>query len=361
MSLKTLLTLLLLSIAGATTYWSLDNKDDVNAAAEVGALLVPGLMAELNQVDRIQLQTAAEQTMVTLVRSEQGWGVLEKDHYPADLSKIRATMLALAEAYIVEEKTSNPELYARLGVQAISAAEASGVQITVSTPEQSHALIVGKPGPQMNRSRYVRLQSDATTWLIDRKIDVQYDNAYWLRKDLFSVEASELTAVSVKVPNEPAMRLLRKAAEHDHSGHTDHDSMAMNNESESGFILANPSQPDAQVIDAELQQMVNALSSFQLLDVEPLTAAASLQATMQAEFHLLRDIKLTLSGYESEKDKYVQIDASVSADADAAAKAWVSDLNTRLQGWLFRIPAVSYDAINKREADVLAITLDQLN
>ena len=361
MSLKTLLILLLLSVVGAATYWSTDNKDDVNAAAQVGALLVPGLMTDLNQVDRIHLQAAGDQTIATLVRSGQGWGVLEKDHFPADVSKIRAIVLALAEAYIVEEKTSNPELYTRLGVEEVAASDASGVQMTVSTAGQAHTLIVGKPGPQMNRSRYVRMQTEATTWLIDRKIDVQYDVAYWLRKDLFSVEASELTALSVQESDGHAMKLLRKTAEHDHSQHAEHASSMANNESESGFILANPSQPDAQVIDAELQQMVNALSSFQLLDVEPAVAATKLKATMQAEFYLLRGIKLKLSGYESEKDKYVQIEASVSADADTAAKDWVSDINARIQGWLFRIPAVSYDAINKREADVLAITVDQLN
>ena len=361
MSLKTLLALLLLSVVGAAAYWSTDNKDDINGAAQVGGLLVPGLMADLNQVDRIHLQAAGNQTIATLVRSEQGWGVLEKGYFPADVSKIRATVLALAEAYIVEEKTSNPELYTRLGVEEITASDASGMQMTVSTAEQAHRLIVGKPGPQMNRSRYVRLQAEATTWLIDRKIDVQYDAAYWLRKDLFSVEASELTALTVQVPGGRAIKLVRKMAKHDHSQHAEHASSMMSNEFESGFILANPSQPDAQVVDAELQQMVNALSSFQLLDVEPAVAATKLKPTMQAEFHLLGDIKLKLSGYESEKDKYIKIEASVSAGADTAAKDWVSDINARVQGWLFKIPAVSYDAINKREADVLAITVDQLN
>jgi len=76
MSLKTLLILLLLSVVGAAAYWSTDNKDDVNAAAQVGALLVPGLMTDLNQVDRIHLQAAGDQTIATLVRSGQGWGVL---------------------------------------------------------------------------------------------------------------------------------------------------------------------------------------------------------------------------------------------------------------------------------------------
>ena len=361
MSLKTLLVLLLLSVVGAATYWSTDTQDDVNAAAQVGALLVPGLLADVNQIDRVQLKVAGDQPLATLVRAEQGWGVLEKDYFPADISKIRATILALAEAYIVEEKTSNAELYARLGVKDVAASDASGVQMTVSGEGQEHVVIVGKPGPQMNRSRYVRLQTEATTWLIDRKIDVQYDVAYWLRKDLFSVDASELIALSVQVPGERAMKLIRQTADHEHSQHAGDGSSRMADDSKSGFILANPSQPDAQVVDAELQQMVNALSSFQLLDVEPAAAVAKLKATMQAEFHLLRGIKLKLSGYEGEKDKYVQIEANVSADADVAAKEWVSDINTRVQGWLFRIPAVSYDAINKREADVLAITVDQLN
>jgi hypothetical protein len=41
--------------------------------------------------------------------------------------------------------------------------------------EQAAALIVGKPGPQLNKNRYVRKPNDATSWLVNKKIDIKHD------------------------------------------------------------------------------------------------------------------------------------------------------------------------------------------
>ena len=94
-------------------------------------LLFPDLKAQLNDVSGIIVRGPGNQLIATLKRSDARWIVAERD-YPADLGMIRANLLALAEARIVEEKTSTPELYERLGVQDIALESARGIQLEIS-------------------------------------------------------------------------------------------------------------------------------------------------------------------------------------------------------------------------------------
>ena len=54
---------------------------------------------------------AGAQPVATLLRSDAIWSVVERDGYPADVEKVRHTLIGLAEARIVEAKTANPEFY----------------------------------------------------------------------------------------------------------------------------------------------------------------------------------------------------------------------------------------------------------
>ncbi len=82
-------------------------------------LLYPDLRAQLNDVRQIVVRGPGNQLIATLERREARWIVVERG-YPADTGRIRETLLALAEARIVEEKTSTPALYDRLAVQDIA-------------------------------------------------------------------------------------------------------------------------------------------------------------------------------------------------------------------------------------------------
>ena len=77
--------------------------------AETGdTLFLPGLQDELDAVERLELVGAGEEVIATLERGNTGWSVSERDGYPADLQKIRHTLLSLAEARILEPKTATP-------------------------------------------------------------------------------------------------------------------------------------------------------------------------------------------------------------------------------------------------------------
>ena len=222
------------------------------------------------------------------------------------------------------------------------------MQVLVNYGDQSNALIVGNPGPQLNKNRYVRLADSDTSWLVDKKIDVKHDTAYWVRKDLFSIEPDEVLKVTITMPDDSEMIIEN------------------NNPEENTFIVANLSDPNSEVVNAELQQVTNALSSFQLLDVVKAEEFSGNESTMEVDYLLKQGANIKLTAYAVDKDHYMSIEVN-DADADSgievseSTKQFVSDLQDKTAGWVFKIPNVSYDSMYKREADVLAITEDQLN
>jgi len=71
---------------------------------------------------------------VTLRKSGERWTVAERADYPADTSKLRKLLQSLRDAKIVEEKTSDPALFAGIGVEDPAAAGATGAEVTAIAP-----------------------------------------------------------------------------------------------------------------------------------------------------------------------------------------------------------------------------------
>ncbi len=347
MNAKALVVLFILFAVGVASFYFSNNKGGINTAESIGSPLLPGLFEKLNDVDKIQLTGAGNNIVTTLEKNEKHWAVTERSYYPADISKIRSVVLALAEAKIIEEKTSNEELYSKLGVEDLGQKDAGGIQIGIFFDDQQYSLIVGKPGPQINKNRYVRLLDDKTSWLVDRKLDLLHDIAYWLRKDLLSIEPQEISEIVIELLDGSRLEIENAGEE------------------ENIFSVTNLTNPDSQVIDAEIHQITNALSSFQLLDVVSEADFSGGEPQMAVTYKLKSGANIYIVGYELDKSHYVSLRAGIEETREASsisdeAKSYISDIQTRLDGWIFKIPNVSYDSMHKREEDLLAISVDQL-
>ena len=345
MNIKSLIILAVLLLVGAGAYFYSNENSSINASDKLSTEILPGLQAALNDVAELQITGAGDQVLATISRTESGWEVKQRNGYPADISKVRAALLNLAEAKIVEEKTSNPDLYSKLGVEDISAETAQGVKVQLAYQDQTAALVVGKPGPQINKTRYVRLADSAVSWLIDRKIDLKQSPDYWLKKDILSVEPTEVAAVEIDLQDGAVLKIANRGDEED------------------TFEVTNLSDPNSQVVDAELHQVTNALSSFQLLDVQTSEQFAEEAPSIKVVYQLKSGVIINFTGYDKDDASYAALSASLddaSEDKDNAQKQ-VDEINQVASGWVYKIPNVTYDSMYKREADVLAITEDQLN
>jgi len=178
-------------------------------AEEADALLLPALKPVLNDLTRIAVLGAGGKTLATLERSAAGWSVAERAGYPADLGRLRALLLGLADARIVEEKTSNPDSYAKLGVEDIEAEDAAGVRLDLEAEGQTFSVILGDSAAGGGDMTYARRPGEAQSWLVTGELDPPREAGEWLDRTLTDIASDRVAAVTLTHPDGTVLRLTK--------------------------------------------------------------------------------------------------------------------------------------------------------
>ena len=355
-----------------------------------GELLLPGLRENLDPITRMTVLGAGAEPVVTLEREEAGWSVAEKNGYPADLEKIRHTLVSLAEARVVEAKTANPDYYDRLGVEAIENDAAGGVAVTLTGADVN--VIVGDT--ESDSRAYVRKADEAGSYLIDRDPEVGRSATDWLVTGILAIPGSRMARVTVTHADGEVVSVFK-------------DDPAQTNFSVEHI------PPDRELQYAGVANVMGTvLSNLNLQDVEPL-AAADAPVTV-TEFLTFDGLAVTAEALEREDEAWVAFraeyrapaegsepgesspeDMSVEsaetesgtgesvagASADAVAEAPESaeaspgdemdadeemdveaeaqELDRRLSGWRYRIANYQFDQMTRRMNDLLQSPPDE--
>lgn len=162
------------------------------------AALVPGLAGSVNDVKKLVITGAGKLVLVTLERRDAGWVVVERDGYAADVAKVRELLLKLADSTLVEAKTANPELHAKLGVEDVAGKDAKSLLLEVEGLAKPVAIVVGNYNGRAGESTFVRRDGDKQAWLAKGNLTLDPSAANWLRKDLFDVPSSRIREVRIE-------------------------------------------------------------------------------------------------------------------------------------------------------------------
>jgi len=165
------------------------NHDTLNAA------LFPALQSEMATVSSLDIRKGAAAPTVSLRKKGDEWTVAQRGDYPADVSKLRKLLLALSDAKIVEQKTSDPANYAQIGVDNPTAATSLGTEIKFTVKDGAHSLIVGKPSGEGN---FVRRGDEKVTYLAAPSIYVESEPRYWIEAKLLEIPADDITRIEYK-------------------------------------------------------------------------------------------------------------------------------------------------------------------
>jgi hypothetical protein len=171
-----------------------------------GVLLLPALAPELDTVTEVSVRKASATPAVTVHLSGDQWSVLQLGDYPADISKVHKLLLALSEAKIVEEKTSNPANYPILGVEDPTQPGAAGAEVTLSAKDGKHILIVGKP---IGEGDFVRRAGEVKSYSVAPSISVDAEPKAWIDARLFSIPSTSIQSVELKPAAGPGYVLRR--------------------------------------------------------------------------------------------------------------------------------------------------------
>jgi len=210
---------------------------------------LPDLQGHMNDVKAITLTTAEDKTAVRLTRTEQGWAVQEKGGYPADTGKLRQLLRQLADANLLEQKTSSAEHYAELGIEDVKGKDAKGVLLSLEGLGAKPArLIVGNVSAKGNGT-FVRRPEEQASWLAKGRLTVERDPAQWLDKSLTDIEAGRIAEIILIKPDGKSLRVYK-----DQPG-------------DAGFKLANVPKGREAAEASTLGALASTLSGLNLSDV----------------------------------------------------------------------------------------------
>jgi hypothetical protein len=330
-----------------------------------GELFVPGLEDALGAIERVTIVKANGETVATLERRPENWVATDKHAYPADAGKLRQALTTLADAHILEQKTANPELYDRLGVEDVTAAEAAGVGVSFTA--QGHDLptvILGNA--EGGRYRYARRAGEAQSYLLDENPDFPRTAAQWLDSRIIDVRSDRVREVTITHADGEVVRISKSAPEL------------------TNFEVANVPEGRELSYPGVANVIGNALRELNLEDVEPAAEAPAEGATV-VEYRTFDGLVVRVSGVKNDDSSWITLEASAApaaaappaaatpttadgaapptetaASAETPATPAATDpaaeaerINAKVRGWRYKIASFQYDQMTRRMADLL--------
>jgi hypothetical protein len=297
-------------------------------------LLMPGLAASVNEVDHVRISAAGEGASTTLQRKGDRWVVLEYSSYPANWETLRGLLADLSQAQVIEKKTANPEFYPRLGVEDPSSPGASGMLLefddTIGTP----ALIIGNRA-QGRDGRYVRLQDEASSVLIDRQFEMPLDAVSWLNRDIIDIADSSVVEVVITHADGEQITIRKVSAED-----TDFELLGM---------------PEGRELQSNWT--VNSIGGgLQGLSLDAVSPESDVDWTGSTTLRMLTADGLQIDAelLAVEELRWIRLEASASTEEiDDELDSRIEEINQRVSGWAYQIALYNFDAMNKRMSDLL--------
>ena len=300
----------------------------------LGALWLEGL--DINSVTRIDVTGPGNMPQVALERRPEGWGVVQRQHYPANIGTIRSLLLDLSEAKLLERKTRDPAQHAQLGLGGIEQLDAKGQQVTLHSADSSRSVRIGT-SPGGRSATYVRDANEDQGWLVDRTFTVPSEPRRWLDPNLLDIGMEQVSRMEVRHPDGERIEGQRMEGAEDVK-----------------FAVLN--LPEGAVLKSEyaLNRMASAITSLSLEDVMPASQTAIyLKDAAWARYEFYQGFSLEVSLFPVGVERYARFAVHLGEDMSEESRAQANLLARHLENWAFRIPSFAYDSMALRWPDIL--------
>jgi Domain of unknown function (DUF4340) len=371
------------------------NSPVVNDGAEQGKPLLPGLTDQINEVDSIVFAGAGNKVSATLKRGADGWHVVEKSGYPADLVKLREFLLKLSDATVLEPKTANPKRYADLGVEDISSTTAKGVLVTLGGLKTPLKLVIGLFNGQGGSGTFVRRDGEAQSLLASGNLLAEKDAASWIKHELIDIDPNRIKDIVLTSPDGKILHVAKdqpddrnfKVADLPKGREVASDYVAnslgsgLANLRADDVIAAKDSPPPDKVYKVRYVGFGGFAIDAMAWEASGKTVLQLIASNDQAQLDgdIALDQAKSKAGYETAvaaaKLKAVELKGDAAAIAKAAADVpkppavedpdkdraaheaiaakVVEDMNRTFKGWIFVVPAYAFANYNKTMDDML--------
>ena len=343
-----------LSVLFAVVSYASNNQWSAGTAG--GDKLFPKLTSSASQIATVEVRQGDKD--VVLERAGGGWVVKNRGGYPADPVKVRTLLVRLADADLIERKTTRPDRYPALELDDPAGKDTKSrlVKMTSGNGNVMGEVVLGKRRFDVlgtgKGGTYVRKPGDPQTWLANAEIEAPAAVKDWVNTSVFTTDSGKISRVTIEIPSEEPLRIEREQVPQDTK---DKDAKEAKDQPApasqpklqfAGFPPEGKKLKDASAADA----IARALASIDMEDVRKADASPA-SYTLSTVTVAVADGPTTTLRLRKDGDAY-WLTLAATGEGEAASKA-ADELNKRTQGWEFKIPAHKGDAILKKRADLL--------
>jgi hypothetical protein len=321
----------------------------------------PGLIDHINDVVRVELRGGGKETVIA--QKDGRWAVANRGHYPAQFEKVKPLVVGIAQLEVLEQKTSNPELYPKLGVEDITAKDAASRQVSLldAGGKTLAALLVGKQpanlGVQAPDALYIRRAGEPQALLVQGRVKAEADPSAWVDTKLADIASTRIKEAVVKPAAGETISIGKAKAE------------------DKAFALANVPKGKKVKSQGVVESLATALQDLNFEDVvaeadakfpdkpaqvsyktfDGLVAKATV-ALINGRTHARFEFAFDPAIAKPASDKSKQ--APKPGDKPLPAKESVADeakrLNALAQGWVYVLPEFKGELFRKTLADLVS-------
>lgn len=352
---RNFLYLAVLTLLALLVLWVFSPEDGTSESPLVDTLLLPDISGQINDVNRVEIISAGNNKVATLLKAGDEWQFEQMGGYQANWAKLQALLAGLAQAKVVETKTDKAEYYARLGVEDIDDADAGSVLVKIGIGDQSTGILIGHQAS--NRpGQYVRLQGEAASVLVDRSLNVPTVSLDWAELTIIDINASEVAEVEIIHPQGERLLVTRISADQIDfdlvglpQGREINNSWSVNS---LGSVL---SMLDMETVQAADSADWNNAVKMRLLMFSGVEIMADM--TANGDQYLLRlhasHPAANVVNQLAETDMASNEQQGIEKQASVDVAETVEKINRKVAGWAYGISKQKYDAMVTRPDDLL--------
>lgn len=337
--------------AGGIAVVVLEREPPRREAAIIGAPVFPDITPRLAAAERIEIRR--HDGTVTLVRRDGVWGIAERDHYPARPDRVREVFTGLADLRLIEERTGNPDLFARLGLEDVTVAGGTSLLLRVTDGQGTviAELIVGRrrirTAGNLPEAVYIRRPGENRTWLAEGALRLDADPMLWVEREILDIKRQRIARVTARRAGAEPVTVAR----------------------------ADPAAEQATLLDPpegfaaeqfKIDDLPRALEWFSFTDVRPAARFAGTEAAGEARFSTFDGLEIAVRLVRHEDRRWAIIEAAwhdpgplpdplpEGLRPPAEAQAEAERLAERLSPWAFQLPDWKADVLTYRLEDLRA-------
>ena len=200
---RTLIALVVIGVLaiGGGWYFGTAQRAGDQQAYGGGGLMFPDLAPKLQDAARIEITHQNKTTAIE--KHGDTWGLVDRGGYVVQASKLRGMLTALTELRLVEQRTSDPEQFNRLGLEDPNGKTGTSnlLRVLDASGKPIAALVVGhrrvRTQGNVPEQVYVRRTDDNQTWLAEGSLQADADPQLWLDRDIMNIDHARIAGVAV--------------------------------------------------------------------------------------------------------------------------------------------------------------------